>query len=74
MKYKVLSPIRNNGKYYPVDSEISLKEVPEGIKIFLKEIPATASKPASADKPETKKTACPKKKGRAIKKKTISKK
>ena len=67
MKYKVLSPIRNNGKYYPVDSEISLKEVPKGIKDFLEVI--------QEDKPTAKKAARPPK-GVAprTKKKSISKK
>ena len=63
MKFKVLSPIRNNGKFYPVNSEISLKEVPEALVNLLEE--TTETKKSVPKKEAAKSTA---------KKKTISKK
>ena len=71
MKYKVLSPIRNNGKNYPINSEITLKEIPEGLKDLLQAIPEKeeAKKSATASKSAAVKKAAPK-----TKKKIISKK
>ena len=35
MKYKVLSPIKHNGKVYPVGSEITFKDEPTKLLILL---------------------------------------
>ena len=64
MKYLVLSPIRNNGKLYPVNSVIELSKVPANLEDHLEVIPYQ-------NKVEMKSAA---KKKAAPKKKTISKK
>ena len=59
MKYLVLSPIRNNGKLYPVNSIIELSKVPANLEDHLEVIPedkkAVPNKVASKKKTISKK-------------------
>ena len=64
MKYLVLSPIRNNGKFHPVNSVIELSKVPATLEDYLEAVP---DQNKAEMKPAAKKKAAPKKK-------TISKK